>query len=182
MADFTTPQDIKEWLGLTVNTDDVLLDRLIKAATALMNTIMSRNLLTASYSEWRDGPGGDSISVKNFPITAVAGVSVSGLVIPASPDPLNAGYVFSDKQIRLRGSNFTRGIQNVSIQYTAGLATPPDDIAQACIDLVALKYRGRNWTGQSSKILQGETVSFRVEDVPKEVMAVLNQYQRQTPI
>jgi hypothetical protein len=182
MSDYATPQDVKEWLGITVDTDDVLLDRLITTASALMNTILRPNLLTASHTELRDGPGGNAISVKNCPMTAVAGVSIDGVTIPVSSSPLTAGYVFSDNQIKLRGYKFTRGVQNVVIQYTGGLAAVPADLVQACIELVAFKYRGRNWIGQNSKILQGETVSFRVEEVPKEVMAVLKQYQSVAPI
>lgn len=180
--DYITLPVVNAWLGLTVTTDDALLTGLITMASALMDNIMSRSLLTASYTEMRDGPGGQTISTRNYPITAVTGVSVDGVSIPPSPGAPTPGYGFTPLQIFLRGYQFTRDVQNVQLQYTAGLASAPADLEQACIDLVAFKYRGRNWTGQASKMLQGETVTFRVEDVPKEVMAVLKTYQRVIPV
>jgi hypothetical protein len=182
MGNYTTLATVKAWLGLTVTSDDTLLTALITRASALMDDIMSRTLLTASYTEWRDGPGGQFISTRNYPITAVAGVSVDGVAILPSPDALTAGYGFTPLQVFLRDYKFTRGVQNVQLQYTAGLSAAPADVEQACIELVAFKYRGRNWIGQSSKILQGENVTFRTEDVPREVMATLKGYQRVIPI
>lgn len=133
----------------------------------------------------RDGTGGQRLTFGNFPVTAVLSLSIDGLAIPPAPDGggFGAGYVFSPTELALRGYVFTRRPQNVTITYTAGYPVIPLDIAQACIDLVCLRYRERTRIGEVSRATGGtETVTYSQRDMSEHVKLLLSQYRRVAPI
>jgi hypothetical protein len=78
----------------------------------------------------------------------------------------------------LRGGVFPRGVQNVAISYTAGLASVPVDVAQACVEIVATKYKRRTNIEVSAKTLNGETISFTQADMPASAKTALDNYRR----
>jgi hypothetical protein len=66
--------------------------------------------------------------LRNRPVTAVSSVTVDGVAIQASsPAPTGAGYLFDDSSVYLVGQCFTKGVQNVVIQYSAGGQFRPSD-------------------------------------------------------
>jgi hypothetical protein len=140
-------------------------------------------VLTADYTEALDGHGTARIQLANFPITAVASLSVDGVVIPpASGPPYALGYVFNDTMVSLYGFKFCRGYGNVQIAYTAGYASVPADIEQAVIDWISIKYRELERTGQVSKSIAGEVITFFTGDMPKTVQTLLLQFRSVSPI
>jgi len=162
----------------TFNVDDNLLARLITSASAFIAAFLDRTILTASYVEYRDGPGGYTLSLLNYPVTAVSALEINGVAMTLATGTVNYGYQFSDRQIVMRGYKFTRGIRNVQVSYTAGYATVPLDIEQACLELVAYKYRSRDWVGQASKIVGSENVSFITKEIPENALGTLNRWSR----
>jgi len=85
-----------------------------------------------------------------------------------------AGYSFSQTQISVRSYMFGCGTQNVVIAYTAGYPITPPEIAQACIELVALRYRERTRIGEVSKSLGGaETVTYSQKDLSDGIKTLL---------
>jgi hypothetical protein len=198
-GDFVVLNDLKRWLGLEIgNTkeDDILSALITNLTAAMLNKINRAALLTATYTETRSGNGSSHLALKNFPVTAISSLTVNGVAVLASPDGIQAGYVFDIYQVSLIGSyfgwpppgnnfgaNFNSGTNNVVVVYTAGYATIPLEVSQACKEWCAFKYRQRSWIGQTSKHLAtGETVSFSQKDMPDTVAAVLQQYQRRIPV
>lgn len=185
--------DVTAWLQTGQNpfpaTDDALLSRLITAASQFIQSWLQRQIAASDWIEIRDGNGGQRMSFANFPVSAVLSLSIDGLVIPPAPAPegvsggFGAGYVFSPTELALRGYVFSRRAQNVVVTYTAGYASVPPDIAQACIELVALRYRERTRIGEVSKaLMSGETVTFSQKDMSDDVKTLLLQYQAVTPV
>lgn len=191
-GDLTTLADVKAWLQTGQSafppTDDALLTRLITAASQYIQTWLNRQIATADYLETRDGTGGQRLQFACFPVSAVLSLSIDGITIPPAPPALpstglTAGYVFSPTQLSVRGYYFTRRAQNVVFSYTAGYAMPPPEIAQACIELVALRYRERTRIGEVSKSVGGgETVSYSQKDMSASIMTLLQQYRVVAPI
>jgi hypothetical protein len=70
-------------------------------------------------------------------------------------------------------------MQNVSITYTAGypLASIPDDLAQAVVDMVALYMQERTRVGHESKTLAQETVQYTTKEMPDQIKQKLAPYQ-----
>src|SRR5579862_2856951 len=188
-GDLCALADVKTWLqtGQTAfpNTDDALLTRLITAASQFIQTWLNRQIAPGDWQEVRDGSGGQRLAFANFPVTAVLSLSIDGLEIPPSPSDggYGAGYVFSPTELALRGYVFTRRAQNVIVSYTAGFAATPLDIAQACIELVSLRYRERTHISEVSSALGGgETVTYSQQDMTDDVKLLLAQYRVQAPV
>jgi hypothetical protein len=71
----------------------------------------------------------------------------------------------------------------VTLQYTAGYAVTPPDLAQACVELVALRYRERTRIGEVSKSMGGaETVSYSQKDMADSIRTLIQQYRIVAPI
>jgi hypothetical protein len=185
-GDLTTLTDVKAWLqtgqASFPSTDDALLTRLITAASQYIQTWLNRQIASAGYLETRDGTGGCRLQFACYPVTAVMSLTIDGEVIPAAGSATAAGYSFSPTQLSLRGYRFNRGAQNVVIAYTAGYSTIPPDIAQACIELVALRYRERTRIGELSRSLGGaETVAYSQKDMSDATNTLLQQYRLVAP-
>jgi uncharacterized phiE125 gp8 family phage protein len=174
-----TLAQIKEYLEVSNGNDDALLTRLIDVCSSSIEKWCSRVFGVASYVITVDGTGKSYVMVDPFPIISVTSVTVNEQAIPLSTGLTVGGYYFkAPYQIMLRGGRtFPRGSQNVVISYSAGYATLPADIVQACVKLVALRYRERDRLGISGKTVGGENVSFSNDDFPPSIERVLNEYR-----
>lgn len=188
-GDLTTLDDVKAWLqtGQTAfpDTDDALLTRLITAASQFIEAWLNRQIALGDWHEVRDGTGGQRLAFANFPVAAVLSLSIDGVEIPAAPSDggFDAGYVFTPTELALRGYVFTRRPQNVVITYSAGYAVTPPDVAQACIQLVCLRYRERTRIGEVSRAVSGsETVTYSQLDMSEDVKLLLSQYRAVAPV
>jgi hypothetical protein len=203
-GDLTTLADVRAWLSTGSQamppTDDLLLQRLITAASQFIQTWLSRSIASQDYYEVRDGTGGRTLQFGAFPVTSVLEVVVDAITIqpvapfiPAPPGQAAvwqpstftvgpAGYLFTPTQITLHGYFFSRRPQNVQLTYTAGYRTVPSDVAQACIELTALRYRERTRIGEVSKHLGTETITYSQRDMPADVMTVLTKYKAIAPV
>lgn len=184
-GDLTTLANVKAYLSppLATTADDALLSRLITAASGFIQNWLNRTIASATYTDTRNGTGGTRLFLRNRPVTAVASVTVDGVAIPlGGPQPTTGGYLFDDSSVYLIGYSFTKGAQNVVVQYTAGYATVPFEIEQACIAFVVLRYKERDRIGQVSKNLGGEVVSFQQKDMPPDVATLLDQYRNVVPL
>jgi hypothetical protein len=203
-GDLTTLGDVKSWLQTGQNvfptTDDALLTRLITAASQFIQTWLNRQIASQDWIETRDGlgnalgPGEARYQFAAFPVTAVSSVVVDGVVIPAIPTPaqpglvvgtfaVQPGYLFTPTQLVIRGCAVPRKAGCVTLQYTAGYAKPPADLAQACIELVTLRYRERGRIGEIAKAIGGgQTVSYSQKDMSDSTKSLIQQYRRVAPI
>jgi len=206
-GDLTTLADVKAWLQTGQSafpaTDDALLTRLITAASQFIQTWLNRQIASQDWIETRDGLGNalGSIDVRYqfaaFPVTAVSLVVVGGLTIPpvaASPPALprvaavstfatQVGYLFTPTQLVIRGYAVPRKAGCVTLQYTAGYSVIPPDLAQACIELVALRYRERSRIGEVARAIGGgETVSYSQKDMSDSIKTLIQQYRIVTPV
>src|SRR6266849_1555225 len=106
-GDLTILADVKAWLQTGQDafpaTDDVLLSRLITAASQFVQSWLNRQIAPSDWQESRDGTGGQRLGFANIPVTAVLSLSIDGLEIPPSPcaGGFSAGYVFSPTELAL---------------------------------------------------------------------------------
>lgn len=190
-TDLTTLPEVKEYLGIPPlqTTNDALLSRLITASSAYMESLMSRTIALQTYTEVRNGLGGQSMVLFNQPIVSVAALMIDGVTIPPRP-PLGPGaitgygfgYNFDDTRLFVSGVQFCRGFQNVVCMYTGGFATVPPDLDQACIEMVGDWYKYRDRIGKLSEGIEGQTISFARDQIPPRVLGVILTYKRVAPI
>lgn len=182
MSDLTTTAKVKAWAGIKTSDDDALIASLVAAYSAYIQTWLNRQILSAQYTETRSGNGGAQMVFADYPVTAVSMVKVDGREIQRASAVGVAGYRFTSTKLILAGYAFTKGDANVELAYAAGFADVPDDLEQACNELVALRYKERDRIGHQSKSLAGETVSFIVKDFPDSVRTILNNYRKVVPL
>lgn len=182
---WATAADVRGYLGVQATTDDDRIDRLIAACAKFIETYTNRVYEQSDYTETLDGNGKDEVMLENYPVTAVASVSVDGRAISPVPIPndfATSGFMFDEGGVILQGGRlFNKGRRNVVISYTAGFAEIPADLVQAVIETAALKYKQGPQTGLSSKALSGETTSFVLSDFPRPVITLLNNLKRVVP-
>ena len=127
--------DLKSWLDVQSDNDDVLLGALI---TQISRTILSYcdrpSILPSTHVETRDGGNEEALILRQWPVTNILFLSIDGNVIaPASPlvpgGARTQGYVLEPastappgrmQKLALRGKCFMCGVQNISISYQAG--------------------------------------------------------------
>ena len=177
-GDLCTLADVRNWLTLTGTTDDTLISAAITSLSDAMQTWMNRQIASQSYTEQRDGVGSVRLSFANYPVSAVASLSVDGISIPPAATPQATGFYFNTKQIFLNDYSFTKGFGNILMIYTAGYAAVPPELKQAAIQLVSEKYKERQHIGQKNKIVDKETLGFDVNDFPAYVKTMMNNYKK----
>lgn len=182
MADLTSIANVKLWLGVSSAADDTLLTRLVSGVSAWIQEWLGRTIASGSYTETLNGNGKTVLAFANYPVTAVASVTVDGVAIPARTVIGGSGYTFDKEFIYLDGYCFTSGHQNVVVQYTAGYSAVPADLEQAAIELIALRYRDKDRIGVSSKSIGPEHTTFFMKDFPDDVANVLWSYKRVVPV
>jgi hypothetical protein len=93
--------------------------------------------------------------------------------------PGEPGWRLNGNVILLFGHWFGRGLVNVSVSYSAGYATAPADVAEAVMELVGLRYRGRDRLGKVTESIGGmATTSYTQRDVSPFVASVIARYTR----
>ena len=178
-----TAAGVKTLKGINTSADDTLLQNLCDACATWIETWLNRTLLSTAYTELYDGNCKRAILLDNVPVTAVASVSVNGIPLTAvQPNDFSStGFKFDQRKIFLQGDWFQRGMQNVSVVYTAGYAAIPLDLIQAAQEAVLLKYQQRLNIGIQSKTLATEVISFVQSDFPQSTLKLLQNYRRVVP-
>lgn len=178
MTDLTTVAAVKAYLAITSLSDDALLQSLVTAYSQWVRSWTNRDFTVQTYDMVRSGRGQITMLTPQWPITGINSVTVDGVPINAAPKVGSYGYRFTDRMVVMDGGAlFSVGAANVEINYSAGYASVPVDIAQAVNELVGLRYRLRDKMEWSSKGLAGETVTLVTKDMPSSVATILKQYQ-----
>lgn len=184
---------------------DAILSGMITGASQYWLTRTGRDSLNgpATYSEYYDGSGSRKQFLRNTPITGVTLLQMSAgfggtVSIPQSTSLGAPGWVIGQggKYLGLIGyplgtwtgsygptwptiDRFEEGIQNIFVEYTAGYASTPFDIADKVTQQVAVNYKRTSWIDQASQVLSDNgNVSYRSWEVPPEVERVIQAYIR----
>lgn len=175
VLDLTTVQAVKDWLGLKAADDDVLLQRLITAQSQLIIDWLSMPIKSVTITETYDGTGTPNLVLRTFPVTAVSAVSIAGVALTPT------AWTFDDMGIHLVTDYFDRDRGNVVVTYTAGYATVPSSLEQACIELVCFRYKERGRIGITTQAITTGNTSYSLKDFPDQVLTLMKQYKRVTP-
>ena len=175
MNELTTLKAVKDYLdiGEGDTSSDTRLCMLIEASSLHCEVYCRRVFEVVNYSETYDGNACDILFVKHTPITAVWTLQQDGEGIAAED------FKFYDDYLRLQQSLFTPGELNVAVSYSAGYydpskgESPPSDVEDACIQLVAFKYMFR----QSSDA-KDRSGGLEGAALPLSVAIILDKYRR----
>lgn len=185
-TDLCTRDNVKTYLGLSGTTHDDVIDALISAASEAVENFCGRKFDVTAYTEYHHGGGASSVVLQRRPVT-----EVSGLWDDLARDFDDESLVDSDDYVLdsesgiihlLWGAAFSDGVRNVKVSYSAGYSSVPDDVAHACVMLVAAWFhRGREGAdGLGSRAVEGVSQQFDPKSPPEPVREILAAYREHT--
>lgn len=175
---FATIDQLKEYLGDLSDKSDVLLTRIVDAATAAIQSYCGRDFTSASYVEYYDGSGTNTLILNQYPIITLTSLLEGGSALTtgqdasASPDVLfypETGRLVRPWFIFLPYRNWYKAT------YTAGYATVPADIIQATLDLSAIILREKDRVGLTQKTAGTQTVTYS-RKLPDHIREMIDGY------
>ena len=182
MNTFASVEDVKSYIGLTTDADDVLLSSIIASVETFIESWSNRTFTVTPQIDIFSGGGGQEHVFSYWPVVSVSNVSIDGQSIPVAATINDSGYMCYEDRLLLFGYNFGWGKRSCVVQYSAGWAVIPPDIQQACIEMTAISYKERDRIGLNSKSLAGETTAYNTKALTDHVKSILNQYKRVVPI
>lgn len=157
----------------------------INKASSVCNLLTDRKLKSRSLTEYYSGDGTNTIFTNEYPITAITAVyddldRVYGSDTLIDSDDL---AFLPDKlanRIVYDGGTFQNGIKNLKVEYTAGYTTIPDDLEEACLEIIAYYFKntedGR--FGVTTRTMGGGSITVETTDIPKSALRILERYKR----
>lgn len=183
MADLTTLANVKAWARIPGSQGDTLIARLVTSCSTWIEDVTSRRFTSQSYSEIRDGTGGQELMLAGRPVQSMTSLLVDTVPVPAQAAVGQPGYFLVGDLLCLEGYAFSRGRKNVRVTYTGGFASTPADLEQACIEMVVSAYnRGSRGPDLESRGAQGQSHTWSLEDMPDSVRKVINRYSTVVPV
>jgi hypothetical protein len=129
-TDLCTLADVKAWLGRSDANSDAVLASLIARTSRQIQSYLRRGLLLPrDVTELRDGTGGATLVLRNWPVVSIASLTIGRRAIPARDAPGTAGWTLEPwdgvppgraQTLSLEGFRFARGALVVEIVYRAG--------------------------------------------------------------
>ncbi len=176
--DLTDVPTVAAYLGQDPSQDAALLQTLVTAVSTFIQARIGYDVAPTSYTETRSGTDGRVFAFAYGPVTDVTSLTIDRRIISAVTPGSAVGYSFDSAALYLSGTVFPRGHRNVSVTYTAGYETVPADLAEAAVELVALRYRLRDKAGLVSESGLQQTTSYVQKDMPDSVATALSPYCR----
>lgn len=141
---------VKEFLGITVTTDDALINHLIESVSDEIQQSqagVNRPILQATATDEKvDVPvGGHLINTRHYPIISIASLAENDAALVEDTDfEIEEQDKERGQVARISGSapmSWVRGTRIVKLTYDYGFAAIPQALEQAATELVAFDYR-----------------------------------------
>ncbi|MGH6878880.1 MAG: phage head-tail connector protein [Rhizomicrobium sp.] len=147
--------DLKAWLGRTDTNSDALLAALLTRTSRQIYAYLQRGLiLPRTVSETRDGTGGSTMVLRQWPAISVASLTIGNLTIPERTSNCGAGWAMETwdgtppgraQTLSLCGYAFglsfpgAANAQNVQIVYQTGyeVSAEPQTVANGVATVLA---------------------------------------------
>lgn len=166
MADFAAVADVEAFLQVEISTATQIAsaERALAEATAAIKNYCRQEIEQVEDDEITlDSPGGTRLYLPELPVTAVASVVEDDEALTVDDD-----YKLGQHGILHRVSaSWKSGIQIITVTYTHGYATIPDDIVAVCVRAASRAYQmglraadDSGVPGVSSKALGDFSVSY----------------------
>lgn len=194
-GDLVTQAQAFAWLSQAVDPNGDIAGAVSAVSTQIQNFI-GYQIAEASYTRTMNGHGGEKMLLRDRPVISVSSITVDGISIPAATGPTTTGFVFDDRFVYIRGnwygglspSRFNRGVQNVTVTYTAGYAQVPWDLQQAALTLLGAVWEmvgqdpnvGSRRAGDTQIDFKNSVVRLNGEVVllPPQVLSYILPYRR----
>jgi hypothetical protein len=184
VSDLTTLANVKAWTKEPGTGLDALISDLITRVSKYIKVYCERDILSKDYTEYHNGHGSNYLLLNQYPITAITSIhddldrnfdastliDSDDIIFTTGTNEALAGIVYLD------GFSFSCGKNNIKVIYTAGYASVPADLEQACIRMVIAEMRDGT-EGQMIR-LSGNGEEFLPINLRREAMKVLDRYKK----
>jgi hypothetical protein len=162
---------------------DAKLTLFLSAASDWIESYCNRKFESQVWTELFHGNRSNLLNPKQWPITAITSLKISGTRDWSDPgvlvDAADYGIDSDEVGVIYFGAHFPGGFNNVQLVYTAGYATIPSDLQLVCLWAGEWFYlhNQRGDAGRVSVGKQGESVGI-LADIPAMIKSVLQSYKR----
>jgi len=193
----TTLANLKAFLGISVSTNDTLLENCIDRTTKLFEQETRRKLKAREYTYDSDsgdydsdnavlnGNSRDRIALPQYPVNSITTLRINETAIDERSSIYGCGWVLEDKAagiLTLVCYVFTGGLKNIELAFNAGFSVVPEDLENACIEQAAWAFRqsspGGNLLGIANKALADGSISYMTKDLLPGVRKTLEWYKK----
>ena len=175
----TADQILASWPGLpTAGRDD-----LVEDANAAVRDWLRRDILLADRVERYNGPGLPELFLRARPVVSIDRVSIDDWGDQASwtVDPaVGVLYLGGRRGDPRFATRWPRGVQNVEVAYSAGLAAVPPPVRRAVVLTAQRLYEAGEKTGYMTSESIGDysyTLADGLHAVPDVAQGLLVRYQ-----
>ena len=136
---FATVQDVEDFLQVEIGSEqESAVERALREATAAIRNYCRQHLsLVTDDTITLDCAGGSRIFLPELPVIAVSNVVENGKTLTAGVD-----YRLGQHGILHRiGRPWTAGVQVITVTYSHGYSTVPDDIVAVCTRAAARAFQ-----------------------------------------
>jgi len=166
--------EFKEWAQIDVD-ESITLENWILQGQDIIEKYLDRNIEQANYTEKHDG-GNQFVFLKNYPVSSITSVKEDDIILDSSE------YGFTETGILyLKDRNFSEGIQNIEVSYTAGYSEIPDSLKRALTIVVQnlIAYAVRPTDLPTSQGMEGMSVNYSKDEILTDaVKKILNPFKR----
>lgn len=141
MANFASVTDVVDFLQVDISTDSQIAsaERALTAASAAIRNYTKQTIEQVADDEVTfDGKGGARLYLPQLPVVSVSKVVEDGETLVDGTDYKLGAYGILH---RLEGNEWAEGLQNITVTYTHGYETIPDDIVDVCTRAAARAYQ-----------------------------------------
>ncbi len=150
-------QTLKDYLGITDNSQQDFLIGLINRSTAMIEKYCQRRFKLTTYTEEEyDGTGTCYLNLKNYPIVSITSSQKNfGSVGDTDWDDLESQFfkALNDTGQIYYSAGFARRVRAYRFTYSAGYSEIPDDLQEACLQLCSYIYNAGKSKGLRSENL-----------------------------
>lgn len=183
---YASLQQLKDYLGITTDGDDDLLQELIDRAAGIIDAYTGRRFEAETdtrYFQKTDVDGNDLPLYSDDLLTITKLTNGDGVEITSADYrlfPRNSNPKWLIKLDESKSWSFSTGDSEVSVAGTWGWsATAPADIQHACVRLSAFLYRQKDTSADIDRpMVTGDGVTIMPSGLPSDVQKLLDRYKR----
>ena len=183
---YASLKQLKDYLGITTNSDDSLLQELVTRAAGIIDAYTGRHFEAVTdtrYFQETDVDGNDLPLYSDDLLTITKLTNGDGVEITSADYrlfPRNSNPKWLIKLDESKSWSFSTGDSEISVAGTWGWsATAPADIQHACVRLSAFLYRQKDTSADIDRpMVTGDGVTIMPSGLPSDVQKLLDRYKR----
>lgn len=183
---YASLKQLKDYLGITTNGDDSLLQELVTRSAGIIDAYTGRRFeaeTATKYYQAEDIDGNDLPLYSDDLLTITTLTNGDGVEIAAADYrlfPRNSNPKWLIRLDESKSWSFSTGDSEISVAGTWGWSeTAPADIQHACVRLSAFLYRQKDTSADIDRpMVTGDGVTIMPSGLPSDVQKLLDRYKR----